>query len=102
MSCVVYTKYLCYICFMVITKTIAKIYAGPEEVQEVEIQYAGSGVRRFAVTELKVITPLELEPSDLITDLEIAICEHEHTVVADIDCKIEFVSSGALRLRNCA
>lgn len=37
---------------MVIPKTIAKIYAEPAEVQEVEIQYTGSGMRRFVFEEL--------------------------------------------------
>lgn len=71
-------------------KITCKIYADPSECQLVTIEYTGSGMKRFYVDSLKVLTPIELEPSDLITDLELAISESEHSVSVTIDCEIEY------------
>jgi hypothetical protein len=73
--------------------TSAKIYGDltfKDEVQTVDIEYSGQRIgRHFNVDYLRVLTPLELEPSDLYEDLSMAISESEHTVIARIECEIE-------------
>ena len=70
--------------------TTARIYADPDTYQDVRIEYVGEKTidRRLDVEYVKVLSDLEVEPSDLQMDLEEAIAEEEKRVVR-IWCKIE-------------
>lgn len=72
-----------------LTATIYGYSDGIEAEQSVEIQYTGSGFRRFTVDYLKVVTQLEIEPGDLYADLANAIEKHEQADDVRIDCEIE-------------
>lgn len=60
-----------------------------DEEQVVDIEYSGHWDWNFIVDYLKVLTPIELEPGDLYTDLADAIANHQHAVMARIECEIE-------------
>jgi hypothetical protein len=61
-----------------------------EAEQSVEVQYSGQySSRRLVIDSVQVVTPLEIEPGDLYTDLCDQINEIEQMESTRIECEIE-------------
>lgn len=81
-------------------KTIkdVKIYSDPETIQLVDIEVEDYKINKWfgpkstvVINYCKVLTPLEIDPSDLLLDIETGIAEHEGESPNDvrIECEIE-------------
>lgn len=57
-----------------------------EAEQVIEIEYEGRGYRIFRVESLKILTPLEIDPSDLYNDISDAILKEEQAEKVFIEC----------------
>jgi hypothetical protein len=80
-------------------KCLAKIFQSPEESQEVMISFDAHKIKKFFgnkstvfVRECNVIEPLTILPSDIQTDLTVAIAEIMMESENDIrfECLIEY------------
>lgn len=70
--------------------TTARIYADADTYQDVQVEYSGSSrwFEKYTVDYCRVLTPLEIEPSDLHEDVCVAIAEDMRRAVR-IEVEIE-------------